>query len=101
MNAPNLYHRMRHFQSRFYAHVSIITAHASIVKEKVLDLGMVHTVAFRGMNNKKEEKEKDPHAVGMAKRRLEVIPPERRSEIARNAARARWAKRKKTKKKGR
>jgi len=45
---------------------------------------------------KREEKEKDPHAVhlgqlgGRARRRK--LTPERRSEIARKAAQARWDK---------
>jgi hypothetical protein len=48
---------------------------------------------------KKEEKEKDPHAVhlgqlgGRARRRK--LTPERRREIARKAAEVRWTKTKK------
>ena len=40
---------------------------------------------------------KDPGAVALAKKRAASLSPERRSEIARNAVRARWAKVKKTK----
>jgi hypothetical protein len=47
-------------------------------------------------------KRKNPHAVAMAKlgskkatkARMEKISPERRKEIARNAVKARWAKKK-------
>ena len=35
---------------------------------------------------------KNPHAVAMAKARYRSLTPARRSEIARNAARARWKK---------
>jgi len=34
---------------------------------------------------------KNPNAVALAKRRAVTMPPERRSESARNAANARWA----------
>lgn len=36
---------------------------------------------------------KDPNAQAMAKRRYDSLTPEKRSEIARLAANARWAKR--------
>jgi hypothetical protein len=46
-----------------------------------------------------EKKEKNPHAVQLGqlggKARIKKITPEKRREIARNAARARWAKEKK------
>jgi hypothetical protein len=43
-----------------------------------------------------EKKDKNPHAVHLGqlggKARIKKITPERRQEIARNAARARWTK---------
>jgi hypothetical protein len=46
-------------------------------------------------------KDKNPHAVQLGKMgglaRLEKLTPERRREIARNAAKTRWAKEKKKK----
>jgi len=48
-----------------------------------------------------EKKEKNPHAVHLGqlggKARVKKITSERRQEIARNAARARWVKEKKRK----
>lgn len=48
-----------------------------------------------------EKKDKNPHAVNLGrlggKARIKKITPERRQEIARNAARARWAKESKKK----
>jgi hypothetical protein len=48
-----------------------------------------------------EKKEKNPHAVQMGqlggRARIKKITPERRKEIARNAARVRWAKERKKK----
>jgi hypothetical protein len=48
-----------------------------------------------------EEKDKNPHAVHLGqlggKARTKKITPEKRQEIARNAARARWAKERKKK----
>jgi hypothetical protein len=45
------------------------------------------------------KKEKDPHAVALGRKggkaRLQKVTPERRSEIARKAVLARWAKHKK------
>ncbi len=40
-------------------------------------------------------KEKNAAAVELAKKRAESLSPERRQEIARGAAKARWTKRKK------
>jgi len=37
-----------------------------------------------------KEKKKDPAAVAMAAKRMEKLSPKRRSEIARDAATARW-----------
>jgi hypothetical protein len=36
------------------------------------------------------EKAKNPHALAMVRQRLKKLSPERRSEIARKAAAARW-----------
>jgi hypothetical protein len=48
-----------------------------------------------------EKKDKNPHAVHLGqlggKARIKKITPEKRQEIARNAARARWAKERKKK----
>jgi hypothetical protein len=47
------------------------------------------------MGAMKQEGKKDPGAVAMAKKRSDSMTPERRSEIARKAVQARWAKAKK------
>jgi hypothetical protein len=36
-------------------------------------------------------KGKDPHAMAMVRKRMRILSPERRAEIARTAASARWA----------
>ena len=36
-------------------------------------------------------KGKDPHAMAMVRKRIQKLSPERRAEIARTAAAARWA----------
>jgi hypothetical protein len=41
------------------------------------------------------QKKKNPAAVALAKKRLEKISPERRSEIAKQAGEARWEKERK------
>jgi hypothetical protein len=38
------------------------------------------------------EKQKDPAAVAMARKRAESLSPARRKEIAKNAIQSRWAK---------
>jgi hypothetical protein len=48
-------------------------------------------VAFRVIQS--ATRHKNPHAVAMARARKKSLSPERRSEIARKAARARWEKR--------
>jgi len=50
---------------------------------------------------KKKEREKDPNAVALGRKggkaRLQKLTPEQRSDIARKAVTARWAKAKKQK----
>ncbi|MEX2264435.1 MAG: hypothetical protein WD696_20945 [Bryobacteraceae bacterium] len=47
--------------------------------------------------SKKKAKAKNPHAMAMVRQRMKKLTPERRSEIARKAAEARWGKKPKPK----
>jgi hypothetical protein len=60
----------------------------------MLDYTRLLALAFRAMNTE----EKNQNAVALAKKRADKLSEERRTEIARNAAKTRWRKHKKKKK---
>ena len=64
------------------------------------DLAFRGFPGYRSTHQMARKKEKDPHAVYLGRRggkaRIQKLSPEQRSEIARKAARVRWAREKKT-----